>query len=172
VNSALLLIAQSNSRVVGGFEPISYRGAGRTAPRQRGWRARSGTRRLMGPARRVQGDPNRTKLVGIQRRLDAPEQRPLLVAHVISQLLAESVEGRRVNARIRLEIADPPPNVDVLDEHAHNIRIVSTNVTHEGGKEYLLLEAEVQAALLSPEVERRLPDGLGIDIGRALQAKG
>jgi hypothetical protein len=45
-------------------------------------------------------------------------------------------------------------------------------VTREGGKEYLLLEAEVQAALLSPEVERRLPDGLRIDIGRALQAKG
>ena len=134
--------------------------------------ARSGTRRLMGPARRVQGDPNRSKLVGIQRRLDAPEQCPLLVAHVISQLLAESVEGRRVNARIGLEIADPPPNVDVLDEHAHNIRIVSTSVTREGGKEYLLLEAEVQAALLSPEVERRLPDGLCIDIGRALQAKG
>ena len=89
----------------------------------------------MGPARREQRDPNRTKLVGIQRRLDAPEQRPLLVAHVISQLLAESVEGRRVNARIGLEIADPPPNIDVLDEHAHNIRIVSTSVTREGGKE-------------------------------------
>ena len=126
----------------------------------------------MGPARREQRDPNRTKLVGIQRRLDAPEQRPLLMAHVISQLLAESVQGRRVNARIGLEIADPPANVDVLDEHAHNIRIVSTSVTRESGKEYLLLEAEVQAALLSPEVERRLPDGLCIDIGRALQAKG
>ena len=84
----------------------------------------------MGPARRVQGDPNRTKLVGIQRRLDAPEQRPLLVAHVISQLLAESVEGRRVNARIGLEIADPPPNIDVLDEH-DEIRI-ATGYTIDG----------------------------------------
>jgi hypothetical protein len=125
----------------------------------------------VGLARHVQGDANRTELLGVQRRLDSPEQRALLIADVIPQLLAESVERRTVNERTGLEIADPASNVHMLDENAHNIRIVSPGVTREGRQQQLLFEAEVPAALVAPEVERRLPDGLCIDIGRALQAK-
>jgi hypothetical protein len=125
----------------------------------------------VGLARHLQGGANGTEFLWVQCRLDAPKQRPLLMAHVIPQTLAESVQGGRVDGRTSLEVADPAPNVHVLDEHTHDIRIVSPGVTHKGRQQQLLLKAEVLAALLAPEVERRLPDGLGINIGRALQTK-
>jgi hypothetical protein len=59
----------------------------------------------------------------------------------------------------------------VLGEHAHNIRVVSPGVARKGRQQQLLLKAEVHATLLTPELKGRLPDGLGIDIGRTLQAK-
>jgi hypothetical protein len=131
----------------------------------------SGARRSVGLARQLQGGANGTEFLWIQCRLDAPKQRPLLMAHVIPQTLAESVQGRRVDGRTSLEVADPAANVHVLDEHTYDIRVVSPGVTRKCRQQRLLLKAEVLAALLAPEVERRLPDGLGIDIGRALQPK-
>jgi hypothetical protein len=125
----------------------------------------------VGLTRNLQGGANGTEFLWIQCRLDAPKQRPLLMAHVIPQTLTESVQGRRVDGRTSLEVADPAPNVHVLDEHTHDIRVVSPGVTREGRQQQLLLKAEVLAALVAPEVERRLPDSLGIDIGRALQTK-
>jgi len=125
----------------------------------------------VGLARHLQRHANGTEFLWIQRHLDTPKQRPLLMAHVIPQTLAESVQGRRVDRRTRLKVADPAPNVHVSDEHTHDIRIVSPGVTRKGRQQQLLLKAEVLAALLAPEVERRLPDGLGIDIGRAPQTK-
>jgi hypothetical protein len=125
----------------------------------------------VGLARRLQGCANGTEFLWVECRLDAPKQRPLLMAHVIPQTLAESVQGRRVNGRTSLEVADAAPNVHVLDEHTHNIRIVSPGVTRKGRQQQLLLKPEVPAALLAPEVERRLPDDLCLDIRRALQTK-
>jgi hypothetical protein len=125
----------------------------------------------VGLARHLQGGANDTEFLWVQCRFDAPKQRPLLVAHVIPQTLAESAQGHRVDGRTSLEVADPAPNVHVLDEHTHDIRIVSPGVMRKGGQQQLLLKAEVLATLLTPEVERRPPDGLCVDIGRALQTK-
>jgi hypothetical protein len=86
-------------------------------------------------------------------------------------MLAESVECRSVNG-CGLKIADPPSNIHVFGKHAHHIAVVSPDVTSERGKEQLLLEAKMPATLIAPEIECRLPDGLNISIGRALQSKG
>jgi len=123
-------------------------------------------------ARDIEGGANSGELRGTQFRLDAHKQGPLLVAYVIPQLLAESVEGRRVHERSGLEVVDPPTNVYVLDEHANYVRIVGAGVTREGRQKQLLLEAEVRPALLAPEFERGLSEVLGVGVGRALQAKG
>ena len=123
----------------------------------------------MGLACRLQGDANGSEFFGVQCCLDAPEQRPLLTAHVIPQTLAESVQGGSFNGRTRLEVSDSAPDVHMLNQHTYNIRIVSPGVTRKGRQQQLLLKAEVPATLLVPKVERRPPDGLGIDIGRALQ---
>jgi hypothetical protein len=76
-----------------------------------------------------------------------------------------------LNRQAFLKVADPAPNVHVSDEYAYNIFIVSPGVAREGRQQHFLLKAEVLAALLAPEVECFLPDGFGIDIGRALQTK-
>jgi hypothetical protein len=125
----------------------------------------------VGLGRRAQSDSEHIELVSAQRRLDPTKQRPLLVADVIPQMLAESVECHSVNRR-GLEITDPPSDVRVLDKHPHHIAVVSPDVTRERGKEQLLLEAKMPATLLPPEIECRLPDGLSVSIGGALQPKG
>lgn len=125
----------------------------------------------MSPADRVERCAKGSELVGVQRVLDATEQRSFLMAYVVSQRLAEGVERRDVNVPAGLEVGDAASDVDVLDEDAHDIRIVGSGVTREGRQEHFLFEAEVLATLLVPEVERRVPDGFRIGIGRALQAQ-
>ena len=103
-----------------------------------------------------------------ERLFDAPKQRSFLVAHVVSQCLAKSVECRNIYAP-GLEVGDPASDVHVLDEDAHDIGIVGADVTREGGQEQLLFEAEVLPTLSAPEVECRLSDALRIGPGGALQ---
>ena len=62
--------------------------------------------------------------------------------------------------RAGLEVGDPAPDLQVVDENADDVGVIGRDVTREGGKEQLLLEAEVLAALLVPEVERRVLDRL------------
>lgn len=54
-------------------------------------------------ARRFEGAANGRQLGGVQLGLDASEQRPLLIAHVTAQHLAEHSKCRRVRGPAALE---------------------------------------------------------------------
>jgi hypothetical protein len=131
----------------------------------------SGARRRVSLAGRVQRGSDGSELVGVQRFLDAPEQRPFLVAHVVSQQLAEDVERRNIGATLDLDVGHPAADVDVLDKDAHDVRVVGSRVTRERRQEQFLFKTEVFATLLAPEVDRRALDGLGIGGRGALQAQ-
>jgi hypothetical protein len=64
---------------------------------------RSGARRLMRGARHFEGAANGRQLGGVQLGLDASEQRPLRIAHVTAQHLAEHSKRRRVRGPAALE---------------------------------------------------------------------
>lgn len=120
----------------------------------------------------MQSGADGTELRRVQRRLDAPEQRPFLITHVIPQQLAKRVERRDVNALPAVQIGDPAPDVYVLDENAHNVRIVGSGVPRKGRQEQFLFEPEVRATLFAPEVERRVPDHLCVDSCCAPKTQG
>src|ERR1035437_7709100 len=132
----------------------------------------SGAGRLVSRADRVQCCAKRGELLRFERLFDASKQRSFLVAHVVSQRLAKSVQRRDIYAPAGLEVGDPASDVHMLDEDAHDVGIVGAGVTGEGRQEELLFEAEVLATLPAPEVEGRLCDGLRIGMGGALHSSG
>ena len=121
-------------------------------------------------ARRAQSDSESIELISTQDRLDPAKHRPLLVPDVIPQKLAETIERQRVN-RGGLEITNPPPDIHMLNKHTHHISVIRPDVTHEHGKEQLLLETEMPTTLRTPETQRLLTNGPRIHIEHTLQPK-
>ena len=102
-------------------------------------------------------------------RFDPTEDRSLFVANVLTKQLAELVEDFGFGVGRALELGDSSTEVGVLGQDALDVSVVRAGVFRQGGKEQFLFEAKVFDAFGAPEVERRLPDGVGLSLVGSLK---
>ncbi len=110
--------------------------------------------------------PEARELVAVEQGFNAGEEGAFLVPDMIVQRLTQPVQGARIAGDVALlQIADPAPDVSVLDKHPYDVGVISACSAREGGKQKLLLQAEVLAPLGAPELQCGLREGFCV--GRA-----
>ena len=136
-------------------------------PRERpGSRTRRATSGTAGVERRAE----RRELLAVKRRLDAREQRALLVADVIVEQLTERVQvvqACRHSGKVRCAA----PQLHVLRQNADDVRVVWSDVASEHREQDLLLRAEMLARLVLEELREPLARSLGVGGCGPAQAK-
>jgi hypothetical protein len=85
--------------------------------------------------------------------LDERKQHAFLVPDVTLEARAELVQRLGIDLGRLRQIGPPPAEVNVLDQHAHDGRVIGRAVARERGQEDLLLEPEVLAPVVLPELE-------------------
>jgi hypothetical protein len=106
--------------------------------------------------RSLDGSGERQELVLGERRFDEREQHALLVTDVRAKAPAEFVERLRSRARLGGEVGGKAAQLDVVGEHADDVRVLGRCVAGERRQQDLLLDAEVVTSFLLPEREERV----------------
>src|SRR3954471_1709412 len=121
------------------------------AQARRRWRRRA---RLFS---RGYGRAQGRELIVRQRLLDEHEEHVLLMTNVRPQPRAQLVQ--RGELSVFAEVLCAPPDVDVLDQHAHDRLVIGPDMAREGGQQPALLEGEVMPPLAVPEGQEGVARG-------------
>ena len=96
------------------------------------------------------------ELLHRQRLLDQREEDALLVADVALEPLAKLVQLGRVRIWTGGQILRPAAQIDVVEQHSHDRRLVGLAVARVGREQHLFLRTEVPGALPLEEIEEIL----------------
>lgn len=107
-----------------------------------------------------------------QRRLDEREDLALFEPHVPLESRAERVQRLGRRRGIVLEALRLCADASVVKEHPDHAWLVRVGVGSVGGKEHVLLDAEVMRAVLAPELEERVPGRAGVGCAGAAEPLG